>query len=52
MKQFMQVMGYNCPETVKEQVKTLAQVMVIGAVMAVPIVAIMAIAGWIETMVE
>lgn len=53
MTNFMQEMGYNCPDMGwKAQVKMLAQLVVIGAVMAVPMVAIMALAGWLESICE
>jgi hypothetical protein len=53
MKNFMQTMGYNCPDLGwKAQVKMLAQLVVIGAFMMVPMVLLMALAGWLETICE
>jgi hypothetical protein len=50
MENFMETMGYNCPDLGwKAQVKMAAQLVVIGAIMSVPMVAIVALAGWIET---
>ena len=51
MGNFWETMGYNCPELGwKAQVKMLAQLVVIGAIMSVPMVLLMAIAGWMETL--
>ena len=51
MENFMESMGYNCPDTSwKAQVKMLAQLVVIGAVMMVPMVLLMAVAGWLESL--
>jgi len=53
MENFLQEMGYNCPDSGwKAQVKMFAQLVVIGAVLSVPMVVLMAIAGWIETLCE
>ena len=44
-------MGYDCPELGwKAQVKMLAQLVVIGAIVSVPMVVLMAVAGWIESL--
>ena len=46
-------MGYNCPDLGwKAQVKMLAQLVVIGAIISVPMVLLMALAGWFETLCE
>lgn len=51
MTNLLQEMGYNCPDMGwKAQVKMLAQLVVIGAVMAIPMVAIMALTGWLESL--
>ncbi len=53
MKNFMQTMGYNCPDLGwKAQVKMLAQLVVIGAIMSLPLLLIMVMAGWLETICE
>lgn len=51
MGNFFEVMGYDCPELGwKAQVKMLAQLVVIGAIVSVPMVVLMAVAGWIESL--
>ena len=49
MGNFSETMGYNCPDFGwKTQVKILAKLVVIGAIMSVPMVVLMALAGWME----
>ena len=51
MGNFLETTGYNCPDFGwKAQVKILAQLVVIGAIMSVPMVVLMALAGWMETL--
>ena len=51
MENFFETMGYNCPDFGwKTQVKMLAQLVMIGAIMSVPMVVLMALAGWMETL--
>ena len=53
MKNFMQTMGYNCPDLGwKAQVKMLAQLVVIGAIMSLPLLLIMMMDGWLKTICE
>ena len=50
MENFMQEMGYDCPDMGwKAQVKMFAQLVVVGAIVALPLMLLMALAGWIET---
>ena len=42
-------MGYNCPDLgLKAQLKMLAQIIVIGAIMSIPLLAAMILAGWMD----
>lgn len=53
MGNFLETMGYNCPDFGwKTQVKMLAQLVLIGAIMSVPMVVLMALAGWMKTLCE
>ena len=53
MGNFLETMGYNCPDLGwKAQMKMLAQLVVIGAIMSVPMVVLMALAGWMGTLCE
>ena len=51
MGNFLETIGYNSHDFGwKAQVKMLAQLVVIGAIMSVPMVVLMALAGWMETL--
>ncbi len=51
MGNFLESMDYNCPDFGwKSQVKMLAQLVIIGAIMSMPMMLLMALAGWMETL--
>lgn len=53
MKNFMEEMGYNCPDMGwKAQVKMFVQLVVAGTIVAVPMVMLMALTGVIERLCE
>jgi len=53
MENFMEAMGYGCPEAGwREQVKLFAQLVVFGAIAFVPMAALMALVGWLERFCE
>lgn len=53
MENFLQEMGFECPETGwKAQAKMFAQLVVIGAIAFTPMVLLMALAGWVDRLCE
>ena len=54
MKDFFETMGYNTQNIgdLKSQAKMLAQLLVIGAIMSLPLLLIMVMDGWLKTICE
>ncbi len=53
MENFLQEMGYNCPDSSwRAQVKMFCQLMVIGTIALVPMALLFALAGWVERMCQ
>ena len=51
MGNFLETIGYNSPDFGwKTQVKMLAQLVIIGAIMSLPMALLMALVGWMETL--
>jgi hypothetical protein len=51
MSEFMKNLGYNFPEVDwKEQASVLVKLLLIGAAMTIPLLLIMALAGWMDHM--
>lgn len=52
MSNFLKDMGYNVPNDYgwKDQVKMLAQLLVISAIVTIPMLVILGIAGWMDQM--
>jgi hypothetical protein len=52
MSELMKNLGYNFPEkeNLKEQASVLVKLLLIGAAMTIPLLLIMALAGWMDRM--
>ena len=49
MKGLFEAMGYNCPDLgLKAQLKMFAQIILIGAIMSIPLLAALIAAGWMD----